>query len=66
MHYTSSIFNSLRLAVSGQFKLQYVSYAWFFVTTPSQNDGVNQDHVDGFSVKRKFTSTCIQDIIIVF
>jgi hypothetical protein len=36
------------------------------VTPPSRNDGVNQDHVEGFSVKREFTSTCIQAIIIVF
>jgi hypothetical protein len=36
------------------------------VTLPSRNDGVNQDHVEGFSVKREFTSTCIQSIIIVF
>jgi hypothetical protein len=34
--------------------------------TPSQNDGVNQDHVEGFSAKWEFTSTCIQVIIIVF
>jgi hypothetical protein len=30
------------------------------VTPPSQNDGVNQDHVEGFLVKREFTSTCMQ------
>jgi hypothetical protein len=36
------------------------------VTPPSQNDGVNQDHIKGFSLKREFTSICIQVIIIVF
>jgi hypothetical protein len=36
------------------------------VTPPSRNDGANQDHVEGFSVKQEFTSTCIQAIIIVF
>jgi hypothetical protein len=35
------------------------------VTSPSRNDGVNQDHVEGSSVKREFASTCIQTIIIV-
>jgi hypothetical protein len=30
------------------------------VTPHRENDGVNQDHVEGFSVKREFTSTCIQ------
>jgi hypothetical protein len=35
------------------------------VTTPSRNDRVNQDHVEGFSSKREFISTCIQTIIIV-
>jgi hypothetical protein len=30
------------------------------VTPPSRNDGVNQDHVEGFLAKREFTSTCIQ------
>jgi hypothetical protein len=35
------------------------------VTPSLQNDGVNQDHVEGFSVRREFTSTCIQAIIIV-
>jgi hypothetical protein len=36
------------------------------VTPPSRNDVVNQDHVEGFSAKKEFTSTYIQDIIIVF
>jgi hypothetical protein len=36
------------------------------VTPPSRNDGVNQDHVEGFLVKREFTGTCIQAIVIVF
>jgi hypothetical protein len=35
-------------------------------TPTSRNDGVNQDHIEGFSVKREFTSTCIRAIIIVF
>jgi transposase-like protein len=37
-----------------------------YATPPPRNDGVNQDHVEGFSAKREFTSTCIQIIIIVF
>jgi hypothetical protein len=36
------------------------------VTPPLESDGVNQDHIKGFLVKREFTSTCIQTIIIVF
>jgi hypothetical protein len=36
------------------------------VTPPSRNDGVNQDHVEGFSTKQEFTSTCIQGITVVF
>jgi hypothetical protein len=36
------------------------------VTPPSRNDGVNQDHVEGFLAKREFTGTCIQAIVIVF
>jgi hypothetical protein len=36
------------------------------VTPPSRNDGVNQDHIEGSSVKREFTSICIQAIIIMF
>jgi hypothetical protein len=36
------------------------------VTTPWRNNGINQDHVEAFSMKREFASTCIQTIIIVF
>jgi hypothetical protein len=47
-------------------KITHSGSEMVFVRPPSRNDGVNQDHVEGFSVKREFTSTCIQAIIIVF
>jgi hypothetical protein len=46
--------------------MEQVQVEDFTITPPSRNDGVNQDHTEGLSMKREFTSTCTQAIIIVF
>jgi hypothetical protein len=50
----------------GDFYWILVVFGMVSVTPPSRNDGVNHDHVEGFSVKQEFISTCIEAIIIVF
>jgi hypothetical protein len=54
-----------RLAFS-KTTVSYCAVRYTGVTPPLRDDGVNQDHVEGFSVKRELISTCIQAIIIVF
>jgi hypothetical protein len=39
--------------------LKNMTYREVIVTPPSRNDGVNQDHIEGFSAKRGFTTPCI-------
>jgi hypothetical protein len=61
---TTSLYQFL---VAGGVTSHVVKKVWKckVVTPPSLNDGVNQDHVEGFSMKREFTSTCIQTIIVL-